>query len=219
RDGVQVLWGRLPTCPEDQAGWQPAPRSYPPFDPATVDGILFAPLPGRLLEMLLRTIVLELHVARLGGLLHGETAEERFQSFVERLRRPDIALELFREYPVLARQIVIRLDNWLAASLEFLQRWCADWSAICAAFCPGQDPGPLVGILADAGDSHRGGRSVLIAQCRSGFQVVYKPKSLAVDQHFQELLGWLNERGLSPASRQMKVLDRGSYGWEEFVAP
>jgi type 2 lantibiotic biosynthesis protein LanM len=191
----------------------------PPFDPATVEEMLFAPLPPRLFDMLLRTLVLELHVARLRARLQGQTPEERFGSFIDRLRRPETALELFNEYPVLARQVVICLDNWLAASLEFLERWCSDWPAIRAAFWPGDDPGQLVGIVADAGDSHRGGRAVLIARCRSGLMLVYKPKSLAVDQHFQDLLGWLNERGLSPPFRQMKVLDRGSYGWEEFVAP
>src|SRR5207302_77510 len=141
-----------------------------------------------------------------------------FESFVRLSEQPEYAMEFFREYPVLARQIVNCLDHWLSASLEFVERWCADWPAIRSSFSPGADPGPLVGIQADAGDSHRGGRSVLIARCRSGLQVVYKPKSLAVDQHFQELLGWLNERGASPAFRQLKILDRGSYGWEEFVA-
>src|SRR5262249_24538293 len=152
------------------------------FDPATVDAILFAPLPGRLLDMLLRTMVLELHVARLRGLLHGETAEERFASFIERLRQRDVARDLLNEYPVLARQIVICLEIWLAASLDFLDRWCTDWPLICPAFSPGEMPGPLAGIQADAGDSHRRGRAVLIARCRSGLRVVYKPKSLAVDQ-------------------------------------
>jgi type 2 lantibiotic biosynthesis protein LanM len=190
-----------------------------PFDADTVHEILFSPLPGRLLAMMLRTLTLELHVARLQGFLHGETAEQRFQSFVQRLRQPEIAQVFFREYLVLARQVVICLDNWLAASLEFLERWCADWPAIRAAFSPGEDPGPLVGIEGDAGDSHRGGRSVLIARCRSGFQVVYKPKSLAVDQHFQDLLGWLNDRGACPPFRQLQILDRGSYGWVEFVSP
>src|SRR5262249_31989010 len=36
--------------------------------------------------------------------------------------------------------------------------------------------------------------------------------------HFQELLTWLNERGTHPPFRTLKVLDRGTYGWVEFVA-
>ena len=188
-----------------------------PFDADTVDEILFAPLPGRLLAMMLRTLTLELHVARLQGFLHGQTAEQRFQSFVQRLRQPEVAQELFREYPVLARQIVLCLDNWLAVSLEFLQRWCADWPTIRAAFSSDKDPGPLVAIQADAGDSHRGGRSVMIARCRSGFQVVYKPKSLAVDQHFQDLLGWLNDGALArPSGNFRSWIEAATAGWNSY---
>jgi type 2 lantibiotic biosynthesis protein LanM len=216
RKEVQALGGRFP---DSGQVWKLAPDAALPFDPETVEGILLGALPNRLLAILLRTLTLELQVARLQGLLHGETAEARFQSFIDHLRQPATALELLREYPVLARQVVLCLDNWLAASLEFLQRWCADWPLICATFSPHEAPGPLASIQTDAGDSHRGGRSVLIAQCRSGFQVVYKPKSLTVDEHFQELLGWLNERGASPPFRQIKILDRGRYGWVEFVSP
>jgi hypothetical protein len=82
-----------------------------PFDPGTVDAVLFAPLPTRLLEMMLRTLTLELHVARLQGLLDGQTPEERFESFLGRLRQPEVALALYDEYPVLARQLIVCLDH------------------------------------------------------------------------------------------------------------
>ena len=121
------------------------PSGQRPFVMETVDEILFGPLPEHLLAMLLRTLTLELHVARLQGRLHGETSEERFESFVRLSEQPEYAMEFFREYPVLARQIVNCLDHWLSASLEFLERWCADWPAIRSSFSPGADPGPLVG--------------------------------------------------------------------------
>ncbi|WP_278562838.1 DUF4135 domain-containing protein [Fischerella thermalis] len=49
-----------------------------------------------------------------------------------------------------------------------------------------------------AGDSHHGGKSVFILEFESGWQLVYKPRSLAVDGHFQELLLWLNQQGTHP---------------------
>jgi type 2 lantibiotic biosynthesis protein LanM len=189
-----------------------------PFDPSTVEALLFANLPGPLLMMVGRTLVLELHVARLQGLLQGATAAERFHSFLQRVRQPEIALTLLEEYPVLARQLTLCLDHWVASSLEFLQHLCADWESIRAVFCPELDLGVLVQVEGSAGDKHRNGRSVLVARFHSGFQVVYKPKPMAVDVHFQELLNWLNERGAHPAFRTLKVLDRGSYGWTEYVA-
>src|SRR5688572_20568738 len=58
----------------------------------------------------------------------------------------------------------------------------------------------------------------MIATFESGFQVVYKPKSLKIGEHFQELLTWLNDKGCEPPMQTMAVLDRGNYGWVEFVA-
>ncbi len=53
---------------------------YPavPFDGATVEALLVADLPGHLLSMVDRTLVLELNVARVQDLLTGGTPHERF---------------------------------------------------------------------------------------------------------------------------------------------
>lgn len=64
---------------------------------------------------------------------------------------------------------------------------------------------------------HRGGRSVLIVEFGSGLRIVYKPKPLRVDQHFQELLEWVNARGFEPAFRTQRIVSRGTYGWSEFI--
>jgi len=189
-----------------------------PFDPEKVEAIFLSNLPKALLMLLSRTMALEVNVARLQGLLEGETPEGRFESFIARLQQPEIALAIMREYPVLARQLVIRINNWLDVTLEFLQRLCADWDDIRATLSPGRDPGLLVEADGSVSDSHRGGHSVFIATFSSGFQVVYKPKSLAIDVHLQELLRWLNDRGEHASFRTFKVIDRSAYGWTEFVA-
>jgi type 2 lantibiotic biosynthesis protein LanM len=172
-----------------------------------------------LLLVIYRTLVLEFQAARLEGLLQGNTPAERFQSFLRRLRRPEVALALLREYPVLARQVMTRVEQWARSGLQFLERLCADWTAIRGAFSPAEDPGMLVQVEGGVGDKHRGGQCVLIARFSSGLQVVYKPKALAVDVHVQELLRWLNDRGAHPPFRTLTVLDRCSHGWVEYVAP
>lgn len=189
-----------------------------PFDPNTVEALLFTNLPEQLLWMLGRTMVLELNVARLQGLLEGNTQQERFQSFLQRLRQRDIVISLLQEYPVLARQLVITINRWVTFSLEFLQHLCTDWEAILNTFSPDTDPGLLLKVDGGLGDTHRGGRSVLIAFFSSGLKLVYKPRPLDVDVHFQQLLTWLNQRGNHPPFRILKILNRKTYGWVEFVA-
>ncbi|GCE21149.1 hypothetical protein KDK_49490 [Dictyobacter kobayashii] len=117
----------------------------------------------------------------------------------------------------MARHILVAVDLWVDVSLEFLRHLCADWESILSLFTPGQHPGLLVKASAGAGDTHRGGRSVMLLRFHAGLQLVYKPRSLAVDRHFQDLLTWLNEHGQRPAFRTLRLIDRGTYGWTEFV--
>ncbi|ABA24949.1 Lanthionine synthetase C-like protein (plasmid) [Trichormus variabilis ATCC 29413] len=187
-----------------------------PIDISNIDSIFLQGLPEQLLFMLHPTLVLELNVARLQGLLTGDTAEERFSSFVQRLQTGEARLMLWQEYPVLARLIIEEIQRWVTTSLEFLQRLGDDWEEICHHFQP-NNPGKLIKIQRGAGDSHHGGRSVFILEFESGWQLVYKPRSLAVDEHFQELLLWLNQQGTHPPFKTLKILNRGDYGWMEFV--
>jgi type 2 lantibiotic biosynthesis protein LanM len=194
-----------------------ASYSHVPFNPETIEETLAENIAEPLLMMMARTMVLELNVARLEGALAGDDPSERFESFLTRLRQPEVASQLFAEYPVLREQLINHLDKWASANLEFLEHLCADWNDLRKAFFT-RDPGPLAGLKGGAGDTHRCGRSVMVASFASGEQLVYKPRSLAVDAHFQQLLAWLNDCGAVPAFRLLKTLDRGGYGWSEFIS-
>lgn len=179
---------------------------------------LFLPnLIPHLLPRLSRTVALEVNVARMRGDLQGDSPEQRFSDFLEQMSRPEKLRALLMEYPVLSRQLVLAITTWVDAELEVLQRLCADWHEICQTFVDGAHPGPLVGATGELGDSHAGGRTVHCLKFSSGLQLIYKPKPLAVDLHFQELLAWINEKQHLPEFRVLTILDRGNYGWTEFV--
>ena len=192
-------------------------RSDLPFDVESVEELFVQSLVTQLFGPLGRTMVLELNVARLNGLLMGDTAQERFECFIRTKRKPEEAVALLEEYPVLARQLIIRIDNWVNVSLEFLTHLCGDWDIICKVFSPQEKPGRLREVQPAAGDLHRKGRSVIIASFDSGLKIVYKPRALTADIHFQRLLTWLNDLGDHPPFKTLQVIDKGSYGWVEFV--
>jgi type 2 lantibiotic biosynthesis protein LanM len=179
--------------------------------------ILTAHLPDHFAPMLNRTLLVEMHALKLEGLLEGDTPEARFADFVEKLRDRTYALEILELYPVLARQLVQRLELWSEACAELLQRLTADEATIAAELHDGKPIGTLIDVYGALSDFHRRGRSVFILVFDSGFEVVYKPKPLAIEARFQELLGWLNARGFEPAFKQTRVIDRGEYGWMEMV--
>jgi type 2 lantibiotic biosynthesis protein LanM len=192
-----------------------------PFAPASVESLLLNGVPSLLVGIVSRTIALELNVARLMDQLHGATPRLRFHSFIETLSCGGAILDLLREYPVLARLVTDRLSQWVEFNLEFLHHLCADWPGLCAQFGGHHNLGVLEALDGSAGDTHRQGRSVRIARFSSGLRLVYKPKSLAVEKHFQELLAWINAHDPGPDGgwfRTLTVMDRGTHGWVEFAA-
>lgn len=189
--------------------------SNPPFDLCLIRDVFFINLQPRLLKMLRRTMALELNILRLQGTLHGDTAEKRYQHFIQSLGNKPIVF--LQEYPVLARQLTVCIDLWVKFILEFLTHLCEDWDVICTTFSENRNPGVLVQLEDNIGDKHQGGRAVLLAKFSSGLQIVYKPRSLSLDIHFNKLLCWINERSDRPPFRTIKIVDRGSYGWEEFI--
>jgi type 2 lantibiotic biosynthesis protein LanM len=236
RNGDHANWGEPGATPEAgflklvaplmadarlqlQAKAEQIRQAHPaaPFAPARAVDALFDNLPGRLLMMIAKTLVLELNIARLEGKLQGTTPAERFAVFTQRLSHPETALQLLSEYPVLARRLVTCIENWLDYSAEFLDRLAADWKEIARLFDIDSDNAFLSEAEAGAGDTHRHGRSVLIARFENGFELVYKPRSIAVDEHFQDFIRWVNAKGAGPQLRTLKLLNRGSHGWLEFV--
>lgn len=193
-------------------------RPDAPFDPDSVVDAFFDILLRNLGRALNRALVLELHVAAQTGQLQGDTPQERFAAFLARLRDPEIALGILRQYPVLARYAVECADRWVFFASEVLEQLVADWDVIRETFAPAEEPGFLTTVEGGVGDPHRGERTVLLLRFASGFQLVYKPKPLALDAAFQRLLLWLNERGAEPAFRPLRLLDRGGYGWVELIA-
>jgi type 2 lantibiotic biosynthesis protein LanM len=187
-----------------------------PFDPIQVEEALAANLAEPLLTMTNRVMVLELNVARLEGILAGDTPQERFLSFSKRLSDAGVSNALLDEYRVLREQVATCLDKWEGFSLEFLEQLSDGWSAIQATLLESA-PGRIVSLESGAGDTHRNGRSVVIVTFSSGQRLVYKPRSLAVDEHFQQLLAWLNGAGVQPRFRMLKIINRGNHGWVEFV--
>ncbi|MCG5444049.1 type 2 lantipeptide synthetase LanM family protein [Micromonospora sp. NIE79] len=179
---------------------------------------LFRPPVDRLTHMIVSVMILEVNVARIEGRLPGATPRERMEAFITQIRDPEAALHILAEYPVLARELVTYLRTTVDVRARIIERLLADLPSLRATFgASWQGLGDLADISFGAGDTHRGGQAVAILTFTDGRRLVYKPRSLAVEVHFNELLDWLNRHGLSHPLRLLQVLDRGAYGWVEHV--
>ncbi|MFJ9976310.1 type 2 lanthipeptide synthetase LanM family protein [Streptomyces cyaneofuscatus] len=188
-------------------------------------------LVGRLARLAARTLVLELHKARRAGRLAGEGPQERFRDFVRRTAGRDGLAAFLTAYPVLAR-ILARTSLAAAdAFTEMLGRLADDRELLASSgvlgdrghgaspgtLGAGRGPGALTGVEAGAGDSHRGGRSVMLLRFTDGSRLVYKPRPPAAHRHFNSLVEWFGSLPGTPSLRALRVLDRGEYGWVEYV--
>ncbi len=173
-------------------------------------------LPIQALWMVSRTLILELYLSRIQNQLEGPTPEARFDSFIAPLSNPAGALEFLARYPVLGRSLATRFRQWVTTGVELAQRLTDDLPELAATF--GHEHfGDLISLEPGLSDRHQDGRTVVVLGFSSGFKAVYKPRSLALDTRFQEVLEWLGEMGVEPRLRTLQVLDRGAYGWVEFV--
>lgn len=184
-----------------------------------IESELLKHLHSRLKLISERTLALELQVAAIQGQLSGDTPAARFESFTERLQRPEVVRSILAEYPILAEQALNCINQWVRSSLEFLRHLTSDWRLLQRSFSFNDDVGRLVELKGDAGDRHADGKAVIILRFETGFRLVYKPRSMAVDRHFQDLLTWCNAHGASPPLRNLDVIDLGDHGWVEFVEP
>jgi len=184
--------------------------------PSAVDGLVGQLLLG-IHDLASRTLVLELNVQRVLDLLQGETPQERFRCFVERLETSDYALELANQYPSLIRAIDLRIQQWLETSIELTERVAADRAELDERTEAEEPLGPVVEIQTGLGDRHEGGRTVSIVRFENGARWVYKPRSVGAEAAFFQLLRWLDQSGFPIHLKGLRVLERESYGWVEFA--
>lgn len=170
----------------------------------------------RLLE---RTAVLELNVARLSGRLGGRDSHERFRDYLALLREDRYITGFWEEYPVLLRMLGELCSNSRAAVMRLMSDLATDYASITEQFFGGNPPGEVVDIHLGLGDSHCGGRTVTSLVFGSGEQIVYKPRALDIDIHFNEFVQWLNDKGQTPKLRTPRTCSRQDHGWVEYVEP
>ncbi|MBT2757892.1 type 2 lantipeptide synthetase LanM family protein [Mesobacillus foraminis] len=166
-----------------------------------------------------RTLTLELNIARLKELLIGETPQERYKYFSDTLLTDqNYIAEVYRQYPVLMRILAGKTVKWADNFSEIYDHLLCDKISIEQRFFNGTPISSVEDITVGISDSHNGGKGVAILKFSNGSSLVYKPRSLEIDDQFQELLHWFN--GLNDDKLELRpitLLNRDTYGWSEFV--
>lgn len=143
-------------------------------------------------------------------------SKDQYDAFVQTLL-DDQLQTFFQTYPVLGRLLATVVDFWIDAITEFIQNLKSDLLQIQQIFEPAQSLGAVTEIKPALSDPHHQGRTVLALTFASGLKLIYKPKGLGLEATYNQFLDWCNQQDLPLPFRVLKVINRGTYGWMEYV--
>ena len=179
---------------------------------------------GRLCRAAARTLCVEFDVFRsrhperlpLHGHDPSKCARRIYCDFVRDMGGEGLKEWLLR-YPMLARLLATCCGQWIAATVDLVRRLDRDEDVLRATFDIRDRPLEIAGVTPHLSDPHREGRTVCAIRFRSGARLVYKPRQLALDRRLSNLLAEFQGLHQDIALQRLRVLDRGEYGWMEWI--
>lgn len=195
---------------------------HPAVDPrarATVADQLAHAFHEQVAHLALRTVLTDFHAFRESlGLPADPQSRRAIQAYRAHLAVAGHRAALLDRHPVLDQHVARVAAQQNAFVGEVLQAFDDDADLLCAAGLLGSNE-RVTGLEMSHGDTHRHGRAVMVVHTNAGRHLVYKPRSLALDCAMRGLWAVLDPSlrysiaGCVPLS-----LDRGDYGWQEFIA-
>jgi type 2 lantibiotic biosynthesis protein LanM len=165
-----------------------------------------------LVEMIMKSAVLELNIKKLEGKLTGSTPEERFKSFlIIQFKNDDNFLSFYSEYIVLARLLSQKTISFVKNIKQSIQHYIHDQEIIDNDF---KMNGLIKYIKPGMGDTHQGGKTVIEFVFDSNQSIFYKPKNLIVSKAYNNLVEWINKHSELLDFPTVKTIYRDSYAWE-----
>lgn len=185
----------------------------------------------RLHQVVGRTFMLEFSSTRTFGknflstlvTNHAVGLTSEYNEFVK-FHLTDGLQSIFHKYPVLAKLASIQVEFWVASAFKFISRLVHDLPEISRLFSlklentdQQSSTTKVKRIRADLSDLHHCGQSVIACELESGQKLVYKPKNLALQEKYNNLLHWINANSDFYDLKVPRMLSRENYGWVEYI--
>jgi type 2 lantibiotic biosynthesis protein LanM len=150
------------------------------------------------------------------GIEAGKNSHRQYRCFIATVYE-DGWDQLFEENCVMARLLGSAVLQWVGVVREFEHRLFDDLPEIERVFNRQQPLGGAIAVATGLSDPHDGGHSVISVEFSSGLQLIYKPRSLGIEKAYFDFVAWVNRFDALLPFRVLEVLDRGNYGWVEYV--
>lgn len=167
---------------------------------------------NKLQNISIRILILEMRYLKSQNKLKGEDSQEEYTYFCDYwLNNTKYLNQLFRMYPPLFSELAKAAYKYLAYILEIIEHLSTDKTEI-ETYIIGKSFEKISLIECKDADSHNNGKQVARILFDNGESVYYKPRDLSSDLMFSELYLFVTGK-----SYPLKILNRGTYGWESAV--
>ncbi len=169
------------------------------------------------MDMSYRVVVLEINDLRRSSRLVGNSSEERYQYYVNKLTADkDYVIEFYERYPVLYEMLEKKIDNTCKYVMEIIDNFENESKYIENSF--NFKDFNLSKISFNAGDTHSKGKSVCILHLTNNQRLVYKPRNMLLDVRLESFIKDFEVTfGLESLLYIPKVLIKGDHSYVEFI--
>lgn len=139
-----------------------------------------------------------------------------YNSYVDDLNST-IYKDLFIQKPVLLRLIATVVRQWINVTSELIIRLNNDFKIELSKLLKIDESIKVNAISNDIADPHNFGNAVRVITFSNNERVVYKPKSMAIDIAWINLINYLNTLNPPTELKTANVIAKDGYGWAEFI--
>lgn len=168
-----------------------------------------------LIQLCIRTLIVDINDRKEKGLLEGKDSKLRYKNYNNLIFKSEYVAEILNKYPVLTYLISSRISNKILYLKEVLENLRKNRQDIYRELKIEFDE--VSNIYFSSGDTHNGGKNVLIIETNQG-KIVYKPHSLSPDILFNSIVDYVNNSDkILKKIYKIRTLDYKDYGYQEFI--
>lgn len=164
-----------------------------------------------IIQNALKVLIVELR--EYGSVYPEREPEFNYKMFSGLLSDKEFYAGLLKKYPVMTRTVIEQCKMCIFYLKEVKMHYIKDYPMLQENFTVS---GSLEEIEMNQGDTHCKKKSVIILKFENG-KVVYKPKSMEINLRFNEILDYLNKKGLKYSVQKPMIQTESGYGWQEYI--
>lgn len=171
----------------------------------------------RIEKIPLRVLIQDIHECKKRGLLIGKNSEEEYEDYEKKFLEDPLYIEsLCENYSEMKRLLFLQIYQTINFMWEVEKALQKDKDVLVKQLCKEHNFEHILHMDTGLADCHKSGKTVTKLVLDNGYILIYKPHNMQKELLFEEIYEkFLNWCGLS--GRRLHIVDRGTYGWEEYI--